>query len=178
MNFDFLKIGNETARVQDELQQLRKGSQSNRQLREEMKELPIPRDDFAEQLCEKVDSLAELGRVDLRKFYEPNRMGYQEHVFTIFGAAEGGVDFRKVNENVLCLLFGDVIKANLRKELATWQWPEKVGPARAKRNTALEQLDKEIVSMESKYAEMRSQAEAAGIAVERISAPVGKKGIT
>ncbi|HEC11807.1 MAG TPA: hypothetical protein ENI80_00895 [Acidiferrobacteraceae bacterium] len=172
---DFLKLSTAIQDVGRQASSLRKKIERLKRQRESLETAALPRSEFADMLCEMVDASGERFLLNLNAsvrhmYHKPNIdiQGRHINVLTATGAGGG----HQLHQENLLWVFRDQIKDALRKAVDLLpDYPDEVGPPKAERPALIKKLDKEIANLERQDAELRQQAEAAGIQIGRIKPP-------
>ena len=143
--------------------------------RETIAGLPLSKDCMYAQACKYIDKRAEIGRTGLKDAFKVSMSCFQEHTPFILQSFGAYAEELRINPDMLYLLFGDAMKESLRKEFERLSWPDKTGPSLADRATTIASLDKKIADLELEYDTLRSHADSAGLNVDRLAPPLGRK---
>lgn len=144
--------------------------------REDLQHLPLPREDFIAAIHEYIDARKVDFSDSLKLAYAHYVNGYRERVDVPLLEARGAhAEQGKVFSGNLYGLFAEPIKQAVTAEIQRWDWPAEVGPARSERPAMITKLDREIATLEAEEAELRTQAEQAGIAIARVAPAVPRK---
>lgn len=170
--FDFLKLQSTVGELSAKLKSLDQEIEIKKQERENLQTLPLPREEFADALCAKIDAKAaeypsSLAKAVAGLIYKPfydfenSRM---DLTINYGGGAVAGI----VPEANRCWFHGAEYKQRLRDAVMVMPYPEKVGLPKAERHAMIAKLDKEIIKLEQEEDKLRQQAEGAGIHLSRV----------
>jgi len=171
---DFNKLKKTISDIGTKTQTLREMIEAKIEERDFLQTAPLPREDFARNICNMLDKQAEvypermaqyLGGIINKPMFDFNNP-YLDLVAASGGSIQPGT-LPKVNA---LWFFGAVIKERITDAIMIMDYPQEVGPPLAERQPAIEKLNAEIEKLELQEAELREQAEAAGIHISRVDA--------
>jgi hypothetical protein len=165
--FNFTKLRDDLGALAAQAKKLRDTIEGKRRLREDLITLPLPQADFADMVCDLIDSeaakfpeqlnLTLIQRMQMDKRPQVTLAGKMMAVFSS-DASKGAV-----TQAALCFIFKDQVKRAVTDSIMSWDWPSEVGPTRAERQARIEKVESEIDQLERQAKEVQDQAGTLGI---------------
>jgi hypothetical protein len=150
--------------VRDELGKLRRDIDAAKARVRELEALPLPREDFADFVCESIDRRSREWRERLQQALEPYRKSPCDSPIQLLLESNGAFAQPSTVFPVHVYgIFGEQIKAAIREEVGAWDWPAKVGPPRRERAAQLEKARAELARLERDAKEIMAEARAIGL---------------
>lgn len=167
----FSTISSALAAIKGEESKLKNELEKCLQRREYLKESKLPRDDFADKVCENLGTLGEKYPKDLRLHTLAN---FANNPMRDPGNIVGGLNVlchagnrQMINPSALAFIFRDQIEAGVRRAISEWDWPadSECGPPRHEREREMSKLNKKIADLQTKLDQLRAEAKSAGVSI-------------
>ncbi|MBF0283539.1 MAG: hypothetical protein HQL51_03675 [Magnetococcales bacterium] len=132
------------------------------QMVEDLQSLPLPKDDFANQLGAWIDTQADQ--------FIPRLASAMEHLVEQPNFDPQNVDIKLVDSEsptpvaeqmqaMMAYLLREQLKEAVRQAVETMEWPKKVGPPRSRRDQMVSGLQGKLESLQAQEAELLSAAD-------------------
>lgn len=164
--------------VAAEVRQTERQVEELKQQREWLESAPLPREEFEAKLCRLIDMLAERD-LDRGKGF-PWKM--RKHVdglihrplweadpakWDLFALNPTNANQHGVTGEVLTWYLRDLLYDGVKRAVAAMEYPDaEAGPPLAEREQRIPQIDAEIEQLEARVAEVRAEADRAGIQID------------
>jgi hypothetical protein len=170
MDFNFFKKA--MAQFTSEIAQKQTALEQAKQVRNDILNKPLPRADFAEKICQWIDSGKNEKFINDLKFKteflirDPMANVANQHSFNVlggYGSKDGTASFHAVN-----FVFGKLCKDAVRKAIMSPSFEyddSNIGLPSSERDSALGKVDKTIAGLEKDLQKLIDEANSAGMRV-------------
>lgn len=167
---DFLNIRKLLGDVVSQRDALLKDIQAEQEESKRLQAAPLQKADVVDYFDMLIDQAG--GKYDValhfsidRLFHDPMHVENTNGIAVLAAAGPGSAATVQSVESALLALFGEEIKASLRKRIDAMPWPNNVGPLIADRPALLEKSQKKLASLEKELDELRRQAVQSGVSL-------------
>ncbi|MBF0610881.1 MAG: hypothetical protein G8345_08100 [Magnetococcales bacterium] len=132
------------------------------QMERDLQTLPLPRDDFAQQLAQWVDLEAEryipmlaqeVSPLVEQPYFDPAKA----EIHLLAKDENGQIDVDRM-QAMVAYLFRDQLKEAMQQAVAGLKWPRKVGPPRMRRDQMIASIHAKLESLQSREGELMAVA--------------------
>lgn len=163
---------------QTQQQALRADIEALEQQLDDMKTLPLPRNDLVNQVCKMLDCQAQLYperlELTLRGVINSPLFDFETSQLDLVSSAGATCQPGTLPRTNALWFFGELIKERITDAIMEMPYPDKVGLPLSKRRAAIEKLDREIKKLKGEESALQKRAVAVGVRqVDPI--PTGKR---